>query len=89
MAKEKNVSIEQSGASVPARFEDQMGRLFDEFLGRRWPRPFQWPRWEGLDATMPPMDVVDRENEVVVRAELPGMSKDDIERIGRSATPSR
>ena len=78
MAKEKDVPVKRSGAAAPARFEE-MNRLFDDFLAGRWLRPLQWPRWEGLDATTPAMDVVDRENEVVVRAELPGIARDDIE----------
>lgn len=79
MAKDKEVTTPQPRQTAPARLEDQMERLFEDFFGRRWLRPWQWPRGEGIEARMPPVDVVDRENEVLVRAELPGMAKEDIE----------
>ncbi len=79
MAKDKEVTTPQPRQTAPARLEDQMERLFEDFFGRRWLRPWQWPRGEGIEARMPPVDVVDREHEVLVRAELPGMAKEDIE----------
>ncbi|HEX7054982.1 MAG TPA: Hsp20/alpha crystallin family protein [Burkholderiales bacterium] len=55
-------------------------RLFDDFFGRRWLRPFGWERPFGdfFDAG-PNVDVIDRDDEVVVRAELPGYRKEDVE----------
>ena len=64
---------------------DEMEQLFDALVPRRgWMRPM-WdrPAWGEMMATMearfPRMDVVDRENEIVVRAEVPGLSKEEIE----------
>ena len=62
---------------------EEMERMFDEFLGRGWLRPFRLGRmpelaavWEGR---LPKLDVIDRDNEVVVRAEVPNVKKDDLE----------
>lgn len=53
----------------------EVERAFDRFLGRNWPvdNLFQV---EGL--RLPSLDVVDRDNEVLIRAELPGIDKKDI-----------
>ncbi len=60
---------------------DEMDRWFDDFFSRRWLRPWRWESRfpEALSLSMPKVDVVDRANEVVVRAEVPGVEKKDIE----------
>lgn len=62
----------------------EIDRLFDSFFGRGWLQPrLQWPAWAASEAPfggkMPKVDVVDRETEVVVRAELPGVDKKDLD----------
>jgi HSP20 family protein len=77
---------------VPARalspFDEMdrlMERMFEGFMPRGWMRPWQreWPLWSRLPAPfegrMPTVDVIDRENEVVVRAEVPGVEKKDLD----------
>ena len=64
-------------------FED-IERMFDDFLSRKWLRPFSWdlPSWGRLapfEGRLPKVDVIDREDEVVVHAELPGVRKDDLD----------
>lgn len=65
-------------------FED-MERMFDEFFSRRWMRPFHFerPSWSHLSAPFegrsPQINVVDRDDEIFVKAELPGVDKDDVE----------
>ncbi len=93
---EKGTEIEVHKAA-PARaltpFEE-MDRLFDAFFPRRgWMRPmWERPMWgemmAGMEARFPKMDVLDKEEEIVVRAELPGLSKDelDITLMGDSLT---
>lgn len=54
-------------------------RMFDEFFNRRWLRPAGWERPLAELASMPSVDVIDRDDEVVVRAEVPGYKKEDIE----------
>lgn len=70
------------GAASPV---DEMERLFEDFLGRRWLSPFFRGDWPGtgelapFEGRSPRVDVKDRENDVQVRAELPGVSKDDLD----------
>ena len=65
-------------------FED-MDRMFDDFFSRGWMRPFRFgdPSWSHLPAPFegrtPHVDVVDRDDEIFVKAELPGVDKDDVE----------
>lgn len=78
---DKPVSVESKKTRALGAF-DEMERLFDNFLNRgNWPR---WPTsWQDLEGTitkaMPKVDVVDNDSEVIVRAEVPGLRKDQIE----------
>ena len=60
---------------------DDMERWFDDFFSRRWLRPWRWESRfpEALSLSMPKVDVVDRAGEVIVRAEVPGVEKQDVE----------
>ena len=64
---------------------DEMDRMFDTMFHQGWLRPFRdvWPQWarfdERLDLDTPRMDVIDREEEILVRAEVPGVEKKDLE----------
>jgi HSP20 family protein len=64
---------------------EEMDRLFDSFLSRNWLSPFNysWPRKQlfqsSIDAKIPTVDVIDRDNEIVVRSEIPGVDKKDLE----------
>ncbi len=64
---------------------EEMERMFDSIFSRSWMTPFhlERPSWDSLPkpftGRMPNIDVIDRDNEVLVRAELPGVDKDDIE----------
>ena len=65
---------------------DEMDRAFDSLFHRGWMRPFQemFPEWplfghRELELQMPRIDVIDREKEILVRAELPGVEKKDLE----------
>jgi len=63
----------------PAPFSD-VDRMFHDFFGRRWVRPFGWERPLAEFSTLAPsVDVIDREDEVLVRAEVPGFKKEDID----------
>jgi len=64
---------------------DEMDRVFDTMFHRGWLRPFRgiWPHWGGFDEeslnfNTPRVDVIDRDEEVLVRAELPGVNKKDL-----------
>jgi len=59
---------------------DEIDRLFETLAPRDWMRPLRWER--ALPATftgLPKADVIERESELVVRAELPGIEKKDID----------
>lgn len=70
-------------ARVLSPFEE-MDRMFDQFLRRGWMRPwrFEWPSFPEVslpEIKVPKVDVIDRENEVVVKAEVPGVEKKDLD----------
>lgn len=50
---------------------------FDDLGRRGWLHPFTWET--PPTDRMPKVDMLDREKEVVVRAELPGVDKDDLD----------
>ena len=63
---------------------DEMDRMFDTMLHRGWLRPFRdlWPEWgrfeERMELITPRVDVIDRDEEILVRAEVPGVEKKDL-----------
>jgi HSP20 family protein len=69
-------------SQVASPFDD-MDRWFDQVFPRNWMQPFFRMGWP--DAEVPwtqkmfKVDVIDRDTEVVVRAELPGVSKDELD----------
>lgn len=52
----------------------EMDRLFQEFFGKTWLPE----RWESIE-WMPAVDISETENEIIVKADLPGVKPDDIE----------
>ena len=91
-SKKPEVTVEMSKAATPAepkrtglsRFEDierEFEGLFDNFMSRNWLRPFRWdmPAFARAEARLPKVDVIERDSEILVRAELPGAEKKDID----------
>jgi len=74
--------------AVPARVlgpRTDMDRFFERFFDRDWMRPFSWAGfpWDeavgGLpEVRLPGVDVIDRDDHVLVRAEMPGVDKKDV-----------
>lgn len=62
---------------------DEMDRWFDQVFPRSWMQPFFRTGWLDQDAPWGTkafkVDVIDRDTEIVVRAELPGVRKDDLD----------
>ena len=63
---------------------DEMDRAFDTLMHRGWMHPFRemWPEWARLEQTLemrPRIDVIDRETEILVRAEVPGVDREHLE----------
>ena len=60
--------------SLMRRFSEDMEQLFDEFgFGRPAPRGF-----DQMAAWTPQVEVLQRDKELVIRAELPGINKDNV-----------
>ena len=89
MAKETKKELKtpartEPAARAPSPFEE-MDRLFEAMMPRGWLRPmrWEWPSMSGMaqpfEGRMPKVDVIDRDSEVLVKAELPGVKKDDID----------
>lgn len=59
-------------------FRREMDRLFEDFFGREWPlwRPAREIARVGV--LTPAIDMYDKKDEIVVKAEVPGLSKEDI-----------
>ena len=64
---------------------DEMERWFDEFGRQGWLHPFgrRWPEfaggWTPFTAKLPKTDILDRDQDIVVKAELPGVAREDVE----------
>lgn len=64
---------------------EEMERMFENMMPRQWMRPlrWEWPSWPDLpkafEGRFPKVDIVDRDDEIVVRAEIPGVKKGELE----------
>lgn len=94
MAKEEFKDIQRSDASKTSELArplravspfDEMERFFESAFPRSWRRPFhsEWPSLGGFAASLelraPKVDVIDRDDQVILRAEVPGIEKNDLE----------
>jgi len=65
---------------MPRPFFGDVDRMFDDLFGRRLMRRFGLERpFAEAESFLPSVDVIDRDDEVVVRAAIPGYKKEDIE----------
>ncbi len=64
-------------------WEHEIERFFDDFWRMPWPprwwRPGRWGLREAGLIQPPAVDVVDEKDHVVVKAELPGLAKEDVQ----------
>ncbi len=65
---------------------EEVERLFDRLMPRGWlaPTAWNWPMWGAFDEMLqsvrvPQMDVIDRDKDILIRVELPGVEKKDLE----------
>ena len=89
MAEKAKSEAKKTRSLIPRRASSELSPwgdldgMFEDFLGRRL-RPF-WPeRWwpaTGMEITTPvvDLDLYEEKDDIVVKAELPGMEKDNIE----------
>jgi HSP20 family protein len=82
MAPAKETSLARTIESPLAWF-DEVDRWFDSFRrsfeGRFWGSPFARLRGSDLEVREPLVDLIDKGSEFVVRAELPGVAKEDVD----------
>ena len=83
LQKEAEIEAHPATRHALSPFEE-MDRLFDNFLNRRWMTPLRWempsmPDFDLPEMKAPKIDVIDRDNEVVVRAETAGVKKEDLD----------
>lgn len=81
MAKQRDEDHQQ--AKSPLSPFDEMDQWMNDFFPRRWMQRWGWPSMGELGRAMegysPRVDLIDRENEVVLRAEIPGEKKEDLD----------
>ncbi|NOZ54675.1 MAG: Hsp20/alpha crystallin family protein [Gammaproteobacteria bacterium] len=81
---EKVAGLQRRRARSMSPF-DEMDRLFEGLFPRGWAQPIrrEWPEWIGFgtsfEGRVPKVDVLERDETVVVRAELPGVDKDSLD----------
>lgn len=91
MAREKPVNVTVSSAkqskTAPAILHpiSEMERAFERFFNRSWPSLWSRSDFPAFDKLleferqrMPNLDVIDRDGEIWVRAEIPGIDKKDV-----------
>jgi HSP20 family protein len=85
MAEAKTTEIQEATPVRMASHFDEMDRLFDRLLARRgWMRPWRtdWPSLGEIgwaEPRVPKVDIVDREDDIMMRAEVPGIGKNELE----------
>ena len=83
--KESKQALKQQESAATLNPFEEMDRLFENYFTRGWLHPFRWtrPSWGDLpmpfEGKLPRVDVVDREDEVIVKAEVPGVDKKDLD----------
>jgi HSP20 family protein len=86
VSKPKGELAESRPAQMFSPF-DEVERLFDRLMPRGWlatPTSWNWPLWGGLEEAfqsvrIPQMDVIDRDKDILIRVELPGVEKKDLD----------
>ena len=73
LSQEGSSSMRERMLSPFEEMDRMMERMFEGFFPRNWRRALP------LRSERPNVDVINRENELLIRAEVPGFDKDDIE----------
>ncbi len=87
MEKEKNkeeaITVRRGEPDRLPVWPNEMDRFFDRMLRAfvPWPRHYSWRRQPFLcsDDWLPSIDVMDGDEKIVVRADLPGLKREDID----------
>jgi HSP20 family protein len=74
-------AVRQPAAAAAPFWESEIDRLFDEFRNLSWPLRWDetwWPS-RAVRLRVPALDVFEDKDDIVVKGDLPGMTKDDIQ----------
>ena len=85
--KKRNVPAKMEPVGPFQELENRMREMesrFEDFFSTDWMLPSKWgfPEWAKmgqLEMKVPKMDIVDRDVDVLVRMDLPGVKKDDVD----------
>lgn len=69
-----NNLIRATRGPVARRWNDDFDNMLEGFF-----RPMRWAQEEASQGLIPRLDVVERDQEFVVKAEMPGINKEDID----------
>ena len=82
--KETKPAVRRRMEIEPRRFSD-VQRMFEEWFDDFWSRPFprlwrpDFSRLRSLSLEAPALDVYEQKDDLVVKAEIPGLTKDEID----------
>jgi len=88
MSKEKKEERKQEVQKVKSTHAlspfEEMERMFENSFPRGWMHPFQfdWPSFSKMkvfEGKTPKVDVIEKDNDIIVNAELPGVDKKDLD----------
>ncbi len=92
MSDDDKKSVSKTGENAPAKpsryispFEEMENMMAQFFDRDNWMNPFRFSRpnrpemKQPFDGRTPKVDVINRDNEIAIRAELPGVKKDDLD----------
>ena len=84
----KDTKLEKSGSDTFPLTLSSFGdidRLFDQYFNRSWLRPIRSRTermedlWGTYEMRSPSMDMIDKDNEIILHVELPGVDKKDLD----------
>ena len=81
----KDIQATKKSQEVQKTVFDDMDKIFDQFLASRWIHPMSWnmPEMKGFgmrsEFRIPSVDIVEKDDNIIVRAEVPGIDKKDID----------
>lgn len=78
MATQTTIKKSEQGNVVPFRMLEEMEHMFENLVPHGWLRPFRSEHTLFAEG-MPRVDVIERDDTIIVRAALPGVEKDDME----------
>ena len=82
--KKSNKDIQKASSSQILNPFEEMEKMFEEFSTRGWLRPFHWESpifrefSSSLEQKIPSVDVIENDDKITVRAEMPGIEKKDL-----------